>query len=115
MADQPGLTVRFEQVGKAVVVTPQGEIAYSEAPQFRQWLRKAQDAKPERIVVDLTGIEYMNTPGVATLVEALQMAKKNRYRLILAGLNTNVRSVFEVARLHTVFEIVETKDAALAS
>ncbi|HLO42074.1 MAG TPA: STAS domain-containing protein [Phycisphaerales bacterium] len=114
MADQPGLTVKFEQIGKAAVVTPQGEIAYSEAPQFRQWLKKAQEARPERIVVDLSAIAYMNTPGVATLVEALQIAKKNKYRLILVGLSTNVRAVFEVARLHTVFEIVETRDAALA-
>ncbi len=114
MADQPGLNVRMEQVGQAVVVTPEGEIAYTEATQFRQWMRKAHDASPERIVVDLTGIEYMNTPGVATLVEALQSAKKNKYRLVLAGMNTNVRSVFEVARLNTVFEIVQTREDALA-
>lgn len=114
MAEPSGLTVRFEQLGNTVVVTPQGEIAYSEAPQFRQWLKKAQDSRPERIVVDLTAIAYMNTPGVATLVEALQISKKNKNRLVLAGLNPNVRAVFEVARLHTVFEIVDTRDAALA-
>ncbi len=113
MADQPGLSVRYEELGKAIVVTPNGEIAYTEAPVFRQWLKKAQDARPERVVVDLTGVGYMNTPGVATLVEALQNAKKNKYRLVLVGLNPNVRAVFEVARLHTVFEIVETRDAAL--
>lgn len=114
MAEPSGLTVRFEQIGTTVVVTPQGEIAYTEAPLFRQSLKKAQEARPERIVVDLSGIAYMNTPGVATLVEALQIAKKNKNRLVLAGLSPNVRAVFEVARLHTVFEIVETREAALA-
>ncbi|MCC6426950.1 MAG: STAS domain-containing protein [Phycisphaerales bacterium] len=113
MAEQSGLQVRYEEIGKTVVVTPQGEIAYTEAPQLRQWIRKAQDTRPERIIVDLSGVGYMNTPGVATLVEALQIAKKNKYRLVLVGLNSSVRAVFEVARLHTVFEIVETRDAAL--
>jgi anti-sigma B factor antagonist len=114
MPEQPGLKVNYEQIKDAVVVTPAGEIAYSEAPIFRQWLKKASEAKPQRVVVDLSAVAYMNTPGVATLVEALQIAKKNRYRLILVGLNPNVRSVFEIARLHTVFELAESRTSALA-
>ncbi len=114
MAEASGLTVNYEELGKAVVVTAKGEIAYNEVSPFRQWLKKAQESRPERIVVDLTGVEYMNTSGLATLVEALQLAKKNKHRLILLGLSPNVKAVFEVARLHTVFEIVESRAVALA-
>ena len=65
MADST-LQVGFETQGTAVVVSPQGEIGYSEATVFRTWLRKAHDAKTPRVVVDLSKVDYMNTPGVAT-------------------------------------------------
>ena len=96
------LQVGFETQGSAVVVSPQGEIGYSEATVFRTWLRKAHDAKTPRVVVDLSKVDYMNTPGVATLVESLQIAKKAKTRLILCGMNEKVFAIFKIARLDTI-------------
>lgn len=97
-----------------VVITPMGEISYSEATSFRAVLKRAADLGRPRIVVDLTRVEYMNSPGVATLVEALQNARRARARLILAGITPRVLAIFQIARLHTVFEIRDTLDAATA-
>lgn len=108
------LQVGFETQGTAVVVSPQGEIGYSEATVFRTWLRKAHDAKAPRVVVDLSKVDYMNTPGVATLVESLQIAKKAKTRLILCGMNEKVFAIFKIARLDTVFEITPTAADAIA-
>jgi anti-anti-sigma factor len=113
MADST-LQVGFETQGTAVVVSPQGEIGYSEATVFRTWLRKAHDAKTPRVVVDLSKVDYMNTPGVATLVESLQIAKKAKTRLILCGMNEKVFAIFKIARLDTVFEITPTAADAVA-
>jgi len=114
MAQAQPMKVDYIEQGTTVIVAPLGEIAYNEAPVFRTWLKKAADRKPERIVVDLAAVEYMNTPGLATLVEALQTARKTKSRLILCGLNQSVRAIFDIARLNTVFEIQPTRDAALA-
>lgn len=108
------LQVGFETQGSVVVVSPQGEIGYSEATVFRTWLRKAHDAKSPRVVVDLSKVDYMNTPGVATLVESLQIAKKAKTRLILCGMNEKVFAIFKIARLDTVFEITPTAADAIA-
>lgn len=113
MADPSSINIRVEDRGTGTVVTPEGEIGYEEAPPFRTALRKASDLRPKKLVVDLARVEYMNTPGLATLVEALQMAKKNSTRLILCGLNDKVRAIFEIARLHKVFEIRGTVDESL--
>ncbi len=105
MPEGQTLQVGFEAQGAAVIVSPQGEIGYSEANVFRTWLRKAHDSKSPRIIVDLAKVDYMNTPGVATLVESLQISKRNKTRLILCGMNDKVFAIFKIARLDTVFEI----------
>lgn len=114
MPDGHALQVGFDARGSATVITPQGEIGYSEAGVFRTWLRKAHESKAPRIVVDLSKVDYMNTPGVATLVESLQISKRSRTRLILAGMNDKVFAIFKIARLDTVFEISSSVDEAVA-
>jgi len=108
MPDGQTLQVGFDTQGQSVIVSPQGEIGYSEATVFRTWLRKAHDSKSARIIVDLAKVDYMNTPGVATLVESLQISKRNKTRLILCGMNEKVFAIFKIARLDTVFEICPT-------
>lgn len=101
-----------EQAG-AVVVRPEGEIGYQEAPEFRTFLKSAYAKKPSRVIADLSSVSYMGTPGLATLVEAMQISRKSETPLVLCGLNERVRAIFEIARLQSVFTIVDSVDAAL--
>jgi anti-sigma B factor antagonist len=55
----------------------------------------------------------MDSSGVATLVEAMQVARKQGGRLVLCGLQEKVRSIFEIARLDMVFTIVGSRNEAL--
>lgn len=97
-----------------MVIAPDGEIGYHEAPAFRIFLRQGFDQKPKRMVADLIGVSYMSTPGLATLVEALQQSKKLSIPLVICGMNDRVRAIFEIARLHTVFKIVGTREEAIS-
>lgn len=112
MADKSSLTIRVEMRGEASVVAPAGEVGYHEAPALRSALRESLDRKPSRLIVDLTGIHYMATPGLATLIEALQISKRTNVTLVLCGLTDRVRAVFEIARLQTVFRIAADVDSA---
>ena len=102
----PGLRIEYTEQGQTAVVTPHGEIGFVEAPSLRTHIKSAQDRKMPRLIVDLSNVQFMSTPGVATLVEALQTARRTSTVLILCGLQDRVRAVFEIARLHTVFRIV---------
>lgn len=106
-------TVRSEQRGGAMVVLPSGEIDLNASPVLRQELKRISTARPQRLIVNLAGVPYMDSSGVATLVEAMQMARKNSTRLVLCGMQDKVRSIFEIARLDTVFTIVADVEAAL--
>ncbi len=106
--------IKFTQHGTTTVVAPSGEIAYQQASEFRTALRKAFEGKPAKLVVDLSLVDYMNSPGLATLVDALKTSTQTKVPMILCGLNDKVRAIFEIARLHTVFKIVPSVEVALA-
>ena len=99
----------------AVVVAPVGDVDMSRSPDLRQTLREVLSARPQRVVVDLTDVGYMDSSGLATLVEAMRQAKASRIGLVLCGLSEKVRAIFEIARLHQFFTIVESVEAAVSS
>ena len=98
-----------------LVVTPHGEVDLASSPQLRSRLTELISHQPTRLVLDLSKVSYMDSSGVATLVQALQQCRQQSAPLALAGLQDRVRSVFEIARLDTVFDIRPDLQAALES
>ena len=94
---------------------PVGEIDLSCAAMLRQQLGRVQNDKPARLVINLSDVPYMDSSGVATLVEAMQIARRTGSKLVLAAMQEKVRSIFEIARLDMVFTIVDSVDDASSS
>ncbi len=114
MAERIPLVVNVERIDRTIVLSPSGEISYHEAPLFRTFIRQAFDAKPAGIVVDMALVPYMSTPGVATLVEALQMSRRNGGSLVICGLTEKVSEILRISKLDKVFKIVASRAVALA-
>jgi anti-sigma B factor antagonist len=95
-----------------IQVHPVGDIDLSRSPQLRLELLHLAKSNHKRLVIDLAQVPYMDSSGVATLIETLQVQRKSGGRLILCSLQPKVLSIFEIARLNMVFTIVE--DAAAA-
>jgi len=94
-------TVRGE--GTRIVV--QGEVDLYTSPELRSALMKAVPAAEARVEVDLSGVEYMDSSGVATLVEGFKSARENSKAFVLFMPSASVMKVLELARLDSVFEI----------
>ena len=107
--------IKAEQRAGAIIVAPTGEIDLNASPILRQELKRVQTSRPQRLIVNLAAVPYMDSSGVATLVEAMQIARKNSTRLVLCGMQDKVRSIFEIARLDTVFTIVTDVDGAMTA
>lgn len=105
--------VGIEIVEGGVVVSPEGDIDLSRSPSLRTSLRQALGTRPAKLIVDLEQVDYMDSSGIATLVEALQNARRSGTPMVLCCMKERVRSIFEIARLETVFTIVETRAGAL--
>lgn len=106
------MQIDIEQSGTGVVLTPIGEIDLSSSPELRESLLSALRDNPSRLIVNLNKTPYMDSSGVATLVEAMQKAMRSKTKLVLCGMEEKVRSIFEIARLDAVFTIVDDTHAA---
>jgi anti-sigma B factor antagonist len=115
MSKAEELEIHTEDLPDGIIVRPVGEIDLSCAATLRQQLGRIQDNRPPRLVVDLSAVPYMDSSGVATLVEAMQIARRTGSKLVLAALQDKVRSIFEIARLDMVFAIVGSVEEASAA
>jgi len=70
--------------------------------------------KAKAAVVDLSGVSYMDSSGIATLVRAWQAMQKNGGKLRLAALSAPVKDVFELAHVNEIFDIYDSLEEALA-
>jgi anti-sigma B factor antagonist len=96
------------------VVPLKGEIDLHVSPTVTAALNDVIDQKPERLVVDLSEVTYIDSAGLAALIQALQKVEGYGGKFMLSGLQETVRSIFEISRLDQVFQIFPDADAALA-
>ena len=109
------LAIDVEQMGDAAVVRLVGEVDLNVSPVLRARLKELTARKQPAIVVDMAGVPYIDSSGVATLVECLQGVSRYNGKLRLAALTQRAAGVFEISRLDTVFSIHRTVEEALAS
>ncbi|MGH1365758.1 MAG: STAS domain-containing protein [Calditrichia bacterium] len=107
------INVDTAEKGAAKVIAVSGEVDLYSSPKLREALNGLTDVKANRIVVDLSGVSYMDSSGLATLVEALQKTGGYKGSFALAAVTPEVLSVFELSRLDQVFDIHQTVDAAI--
>ncbi|MGB6485103.1 MAG: STAS domain-containing protein [Candidatus Acidiferrales bacterium] len=100
--------------GIATVVDVTGEITLYNAPDLRKALMDLLKVrKAPRAIVNMTKVGYIDSAGVACLVEALKVSRESKIGFALFGLNRVAREVFELTRLINVFEVYGTEEEAL--
>lgn len=109
---ESSLQIRASGDAAARIVSLHGEVDLRSSPKLRADLLEHVAARPQRLVLDLTGVTYMDSSGVGTLVEIKRHIEQARGKLVLIGLQPRVRSVFEITRLDRFFVIRNTADEA---
>jgi anti-sigma B factor antagonist len=102
------------QPDRSNVLPLEGEIDLHVSQGIATSLRAMSDAKPKQLVVDLSKVTYIDSSGLAVLIEAMQNIGAAGGKFALAGLQEAVRPIFEIARLDQVFRIFPDVDSALA-
>ena len=115
MQGGPNLEIQTETVGDACVLVPKGDIDMARSPVLRKAIGEAMRGKPAKLMLYLSGVPYMDSSGLATLVEALQNARKAQMPLLLCSLTPRVKSILEIARLNTVFAVHPDRASALGA
>jgi len=97
------------------VLPLEGEIDLHVSPNVAKALASMIEKKPRRLIVDLTRATYLDSSALAVLIEAMQNIDAYGGKLVLAGMNNDVRTIFEIARLDQVFSIFPDVDGALGA
>lgn len=97
------------------VLPLKGEIDLHVSPRIASSIQTMLAEKPKQVVVDLSEVTYIDSSGLAVLIEGMQNAAAYGGKFALAGLQETVRPIFEIARLDQVFQIFPNTDAALAA
>ena len=116
MAVNPGgskLGVNVEPSGEGAIVHLTGDVDLNVSPMLRSRLKELTADKLPLIVIDMAGVPYIDSSGVATLVECLQRVSRYKGKLRLAALTKRAAGVFEISRLDTVFSIYGSLEEAL--
>jgi len=96
---------RADEDDNHVLLRVHGDVTIHTSPRLREQLKPLLNASTREIRVALEHVDFMDSSGIATLVEGLQWARLTGGRFVLSGLSENVHDVFELAKLDTVFEI----------
>jgi len=107
------MVVKDKKVGEVVILTVDGEINFNSSPDFRKAFLKVLDSKEQKVIVNLASVAYVDSSGLATLVEAHQKIKNSGGRLKLTNLTGKVKSLFEITKLEKLFEIFPSEEEAL--
>lgn len=98
----------------AVIVTVTGEIDIYAAPAFKRDLLEAMTATSEGMIVDLSGLEFIDSSGLGVLIGLLRRLNGQKRPLAVIITNERIIKVFVITGLDKIFEIVEDRREALA-
>jgi anti-sigma B factor antagonist len=96
------------------VITVTGEIHVTTAPDFSARLGEAIAAGTRGVVIDLSGVEFIDSTGLSVLLNGLRRVTRAQGKMALVVSNPTVLRLFEVTRLDSTFDIHPTREAALA-
>lgn len=97
----------------AVILDVDGEVDMGTTPELRTTLLSELSKQPKRVVIDFKGVTFIDSSGIATLVEALKESNRVKAQLFFCNVSGKIMSVFELTRLDKVFKIVDTRERAL--
>src|SRR5271170_290313 len=109
------MQITTRQSGSATIVDVVGDITLYNTPEVRKiLLNLLKEKRVKRVIVNLQQVKYIDSAGVASLVEGLKVSREMDSGFALFGLSRMTREVLELTRLLKVFEVHDTEAEALA-
>ncbi len=96
------------------LIAVRGEVHVSTAPEFSDRLNDAIATGKTGVVIDMTGVDFIDSTGLSVLLNALRRVTRNQGALALAVSNPTVLRLFEITRLDTTFDIAPDRERGLA-
>jgi anti-sigma B factor antagonist len=96
-----------------VVVRVEGQLIVGNRTELKELVQRALDGGARKFLLDFSKTGYIDSSGLGALVSISKKVREEGGELRLAGLNDDLRSLFELTKLDTLFAITETSEQAL--
>ena len=112
----PTLNLDVRSAGDSVaVIDIRGDVTAASEQPLSQAYDEATQLGAQALILNFTGLEYMNSSGIGMLVTLLVRANRQRQKLAAYGLTDHYRQIFELTRLDEAIGIFDDENTALAS
>ena len=101
--------------GGVTVVRVEGQLIVGNRQELKDLVGSALEAGDRKFLIDFAGAGYIDSSGLGALVGLSRRVREAGGELRLSGLNEDLRSLFELTKLDTLFAIADTPEQALAN
>ena len=109
------MAVRIDPKKDLTVCHIDGEIDINSSPAIKKSFDKLISQKTQKIVINLSKVTYVDSSGLATLVEMLKNMRSYGGRMRLACMSAKIKSLFEITKLEKLFEILADEETAISN
>lgn len=102
------------EINGVVLVQVNGELIVGNREEFKQTVLVRLDGGDRKFVIDFQDSSYIDSSGLGALVSLSRKIRESGGDLRLAGLNEDLRTLFELTKLDTLFQISDSRELALA-
>jgi anti-sigma B factor antagonist len=110
------MKITRREVDSVTVIEPKGKITIGEGDvQLREEIQKLLADGKKNLVLDLSGVSYMDSAGVGELVSVYTSVKNRGGELKLSGLTKKIKDLLSITQLMTIFDTYEDVEQATGS
>lgn len=106
------MTISVRESAAALIVDVKGDVDLGTSPNLRRALFDLLGETP-KLALNLQALRYIDSSGIATLIEAVKEAQRLRKDFVLFGLNPAVQEVFRLTHVNRIFQSFETEEEAV--
>lgn len=107
------MKIKEEKRNDIVVCILEGEVNINNSPELRKAFDDIIKRNDKKVVMNFSSVSYIDSSGLATLIEMFQRLKKIGGHMRLSNMDQKIRNVFEITKLHKLFEIFDNQEIAL--
>ena len=108
------MKITIRDAGEAKVVEVEGDVDLGTSPDLRRALFESLLDSP-KLAVNLAAIRYIDSSGIATLIEVLKDSQLRNKEFVLFALSPAVQQVFRLTHVLRIFQVFQTEEEALGS
>ena len=109
------MSIRVEDKNSLTVCHINGEIDINSSPEIKKEFDKLISKKIPKMIINFSKVTYVDSSGLATLVEILKNMRTYGGRMRLTNLSPKIKSLFEITKLEKLFEILADEGEAIST